>query len=137
MNTRLRLILLLSETVLLAFLVALSASCGGGGGGSASPSSVSSVQAVACTGTIAATVEAVGITSWNPALVAISVNDVVLWKNETGVTHTVTGTTVPANGNFDAALPDNASVCFKFTSAGTFNYRCSIHPVMTGSIVVN
>jgi len=95
------------------------------------------VVATACTGTESATVDAVGTTSFNPATVTITANQVVRWTNTSGVAHTVTSTTVPANGTFDAALANNSSVCLKFTSAGAFNYRCNIHPVMTGLVTVN
>jgi plastocyanin len=82
-------------------------------------------------------VDAVGTSSWNPAGVTINVNDIVQWNNVSGFAHTVTSTTVPTNGTFDVALANGASVCLKFTAAGTFNYQCSIHPVMMGSVTVN
>lgn len=130
----------LSKTLVTAsaLLVLLAACGGGGGGGGGGTPPVSSVIVTACTGTIDATVDAVGITNWNPGAVTIATNQVVRWNNTTsGVDHTVTSTTVPANGTFNVALPINGSVCLQFTVAGTFNYNCSIHPVMTGSVTVN
>jgi plastocyanin len=50
--------------------------------------------------------------------------------------HTVTSTTVPLNGTFDMQVNTGTSVCLKFTSAGTFNYHCTIHPIMTGTVIV-
>jgi plastocyanin len=118
-------------------VVVLLASCGGGDGGSTPPQATSTVLTTACIGTIAAIVDAVDSSSWNPGTDMINVNDVVQWNNLTGVAHTVTSTTVPANGTFNVALANNTSVCLKFTATGVFNYFCSIHPNMTGSITVN
>ena len=121
----------------------LLASCGGGGGGyggggGGTPPS-STVQIVSCpTVTADATVTAVGVNNFNPPAVTITVNQVVQWNNVTGNNHTVTSdNTVPANGTFDVALLNNTSVCLKFTAAGTFNYHCVPHPIMTGLVTVN
>ena len=75
-----------------------------------------------------------GTIAFSPDPVPISVNQVVQWNNATGTAHTVTSTTVPANGTFNASLNDGTSVCLKFTAAGAFNYFCSIHPAMTGVV---
>ena len=109
--------------------------CGGGGGGGGTPPA-SSVVATACTGTISATVDAVGTSSFSPTPVAIGVNEVVKWVNASGPDHTVTSTSVPTNGTFNAALNTGTSVCLKFTDIGVFNYKCSIHPNMTGVVNV-
>jgi plastocyanin len=80
----------------------------------------------ACTGTTAAIVNAVGQSNGNPADVTINVNDAVRWNNNaTGVDHTVTSMTVPANGTFNVAPPNNTSIRLTFTAAGTCNYRCT------------
>ncbi len=111
--------------------------CGGGGGGGGTPPAASSVVATACTGTISATVNAVGTSIFSSATVTITANQIVQWNNATGTDHTVTSTTVPANGTFNAPLNNGTSVCLKFTATGAFNYHCSIHPVMTGLVTVN
>jgi plastocyanin len=54
-------------------------------------------------------------------------------RNTDGVTHTFTAT----DGSFDTGdLPSGASKVVKLTTAGTFAYRCNIHPSMTGTVVV-
>lgn len=53
----------------------------------------------------------------------------------TGTTHTITSDT---QGLFDSgALAPGAVFEHTFTAAGTYHYHCSIHPTMTGIIVVN
>ena len=126
-------IALTRSTFLLLFLF-LFASCGGGGGGGTAPPST--VQGVAC-GTASATVSA-STTSFDPASVTISVNQIVQWTNNSLVNHTVTRTTQPAGASFDVALNNNTSVCLKFTEVGGYDYYCKNHgPTMDGSVTVN
>jgi plastocyanin len=84
-----------------------------------------------------ATIDAVPTTNFSPVSVTITANQIVQWNNAPGVAHTVTSTTVPANGTFNEALNNGTSACLKFTSAGAFNYRCNIHQAMTGLVTVN
>lgn len=116
--------------------------CGGGGGGgygggSTTPVTASTVEVVACsTATTPTTVSIVSQSvGFSPGSVTVPVNTVVKWTNNDTITHTVTSTTVPSNGVFDSGnLAPGASVCLKFTSAGSFNYHCSIHTSMTGLV---
>lgn len=61
----------------------------------------------------------------------------VTWVNEDTVDHTVTsGASGTPSGVFDEALVKEATVVIPFGDPGTFAYFCSIHPSMTGEIVV-
>jgi plastocyanin len=120
-------------------------SCGGGGvgasyGGSSStpPVVASTVELVPCPASGTTDVSIVSMTlGFSPASIAVTVNTVVKWTNADSILHTVTSTAVPLDGTFDAQVNPRASVCFKFTSAGTFNYHCSIHPTtMIGVVTV-
>ena len=116
--------------------------CGGGGGGGGygggGTTTASTVQVVACPGTTMVSI--VNLTSgFSPSSVTVPVNTIVQWtNNDSAMTHTVTSTTVPVNGAFDSgSLLPSATVCLKFTTAGTFNYHCSIHPTtMIGAVTV-
>jgi plastocyanin len=45
---------------------------------------------------------------------------------------------VTSAGLFDSGTINNgASFSFTFNNKGTFNYKCSIHPSMNGTIIVN
>jgi plastocyanin len=109
-------------------LALMLSSCGGGGvgasyGGSSSTPPVVSIVSMTL--------------GFSPASIAVTVNTVVKWTNADSILHTVTSTAVPLDGTFDAQVNPRASVCFKFTSAGTFNYHCSIHPTtMIGVVTV-
>ena len=68
-----------------------------------------------------------------PQTLTISVNSTVKWKNLDGITHTVTSDT----GAWDSGnIPSGSTFKFTFTATGTFNYHCTIHPMMTGTIIV-
>lgn len=126
------------------FVIALY-NCGGGGGGgygggsATPPMTTSTVQVVACpaSGTTDVSIVSMIAPGFNPSSLTVPVNTTVKWTNIDTILHTVTGTTVPANGAFDVQVNPGASVCLKFTSAGTFNYHCSIHPTtMIGLVTV-
>ena len=74
-----------------------------------------------------------GTDNSDPATVTIQVGDSVTWTNEDSVAHTATA----GDGSFDTgSIANGASDTVTFDSAGTFAYICSIHPQMTGSVVV-
>ncbi len=74
---------------------------------------------------------------FSPASISVPLNTTVKWTNTDSINHTVTGTTVPLYGDFNATVTPGISVCMKFTSAGAFNYHCSIHPTtMIGIVTV-
>jgi len=70
--------------------------------------------------------------SFNPSTLTIKPGDTVTWTNtSSGTTHTVTGT------GFDSGqLAPGSSFQHTFPTAGTFDFHCSIHPSMTGQIIV-
>jgi plastocyanin len=71
--------------------------------------------------------------AFNPATLTIPVGTKVTWTNKDAATHTVTSDT----GAFDSKdLPNGASFSFTFSQAGTFSYKCAIHPRMIASITV-
>lgn len=79
------------------------------------------------------TTDSQGVFTFKPKTLTITVGTVVIWKNLTTVTHTVTSDT----GKFDSGfISSGGTFRFKFTKAGTYGYHCSIHPFMTATIIV-
>jgi amicyanin len=79
---------------------------------------------------------AVNITNFafTPANLTVKVGDTVTWTNHDEEPHTV----VANDGSFHSpGLDANGTYSFTFTSPGSFDYICSIHPFMRGTVVVN
>jgi plastocyanin len=71
--------------------------------------------------------------SFAPQQLTVAVGTTVVWVNNDDVPHTVVGSHQEFRSK---ALDTNDQFSFTFTKAGTFNYFCSVHPMMTGKIVV-
>jgi len=59
----------------------------------------------------------------------------VTWRNEDDIPHTVTA----SNRLFKSKAldtDDSFSFSFTFSAPGTYEYFCSLHPRMTGAVVV-
>lgn len=84
----------------------------------------------------AATVDAVGATSWNPSPVTITAGESVQFRNTTNITHNITFETDSEGRPSDVANFSSGSRSIAFANAGTFDYHCGIHPVMQGKVVV-
>jgi plastocyanin len=59
----------------------------------------------------------------------------VKWGNADGITHTVTADGASPLFNSGNVGPGK-TFTFSFTAAGTYNFHCSIHPTMVGTIQV-
>ena len=65
--------------------------------------------------------------------VVMGVNNTVTWTNNDNAPHTVTAT----DGSFDSGnLNAGQSWTHTFTKPGTYTYRCTYHPWMTGTVIV-
>jgi plastocyanin len=67
-----------------------------------------------------------------PATLKVKVNTKVTWTNNDTTGHNVVGTTF----GHTKAIPFGKTFSYKFTTAGTYVYHCTIHSGMTGKIVV-
>ncbi|HLL27504.1 MAG TPA: cupredoxin family copper-binding protein [Xanthobacteraceae bacterium] len=68
-----------------------------------------------------------------PAELTVAVGTTVTWENHDDIPHSV----VEKNKLFRSrALDTNDAFSFTFTSAGTYDYFCGLHPHMVGKIIV-
>ena len=68
-----------------------------------------------------------------PATLTVPVGTTVTWTNHDEEPHTV----VAGDGSFHSpGLGTDATFSNTFATAGTFDYVCSIHPFMHGTVVV-
>jgi plastocyanin len=71
--------------------------------------------------------------TFGPSALTVAVGATVTWTNHDDIPHTVVST----DGAFKSkALDTDDKFSFTFTKAGSYSYFCSIHPKMTGKIVV-
>ena len=68
-----------------------------------------------------------------PPRLTVKAGTTVTWRNEDDIPHTVTSASQRFKSN---ALDTDDSFSFTFTEPGTYEYFCSLHPRMTGTIVV-
>jgi len=70
--------------------------------------------------------------AFSPAEVTVKVGDTVTWTNNDSVPHTVTG------ADFDSGqMAPGATYSHAFSKAGSFDYKCTIHPSMApGKVTV-
>jgi plastocyanin len=77
----------------------------------------------------------VKIDSFNfaPGTFTVAVGTTIMWTNHDDIPHTVVST----DGVFKSKVMDtDEKFSYTFTKTGTYPYFCSVHPKMTGTIVV-
>lgn len=70
---------------------------------------------------------------FTPESLTVNRGDVVVWVNKDPFPHTATAQA----GAFDSrSIPAGKSWRFTTTRSGTFSYLCTLHPTMTGVLIV-
>jgi plastocyanin len=91
---------------------------GGGGGGGGGAATEISMEGIA----------------FQPAEATVSAGDTVTWMNDDSVDHDVTADSFSSGDPGGMAPGDTFE--HTFDEAGTFDYVCTVHPGMEGSVVV-
>jgi amicyanin len=73
--------------------------------------------------------------SFGPAALTVSVGSTVTWTNRDDIPHTVVSADDPKVFK-SKVLDTDEKFSFTFTKPGTYAYFCSIHPKMTGKVIV-
>lgn len=73
--------------------------------------------------------------AFNPARISVKKGTTVTWTNRDSVAHNVNETDGKA-GPASSLLSTGDSYSFTYNQAGSFEYFCSIHPQMTGTVIV-
>lgn len=69
--------------------------------------------------------------SFNPSTLTVAPGTTVTWTNNGSTAHTITGP------DWDSGqVQPGSTFTHTFNTAGTFAYHCTIHPTMTGQIIV-
>jgi len=70
---------------------------------------------------------------FGPQTITVPVGTTVTWTNVDDIPHTAVST----DGVFKSKVMDtDEKFSFTFTKTGTYSYYCSVHPKMTGKVVV-
>ena len=81
-------------------------------------------------------VDAVGVTAWSPATITIRIGESVAFRNSSITIHNVQFTDEVAGRPADVANFGSGIRQVPFTVQGSYPYRCGIHPVMQGLVLV-
>ena len=74
----------------------------------------------------------IGNFTFGPQDLKVKAGSTVTWTNEDDIPHTVV-----SPNNFKSKVMDTeGTYSFTFTTPGTYKYFCSLHPHMTGTVVV-
>ena len=73
--------------------------------------------------------------SFGPAALTVPVGTTVTWTNRDDIPHTVVSGDDPKAFK-SKVLDTDEKFSFTFSKAGTYSYFCSIHPKMTGKVIV-
>jgi plastocyanin len=70
---------------------------------------------------------------FGPQAITVPVGTTVTWTNSDDIPHTAVST----DGVFKSKVMDtDEKFSYTFTKVGTYSYYCSVHPKMTGQVVV-
>lgn len=73
---------------------------------------------------------------FTPSQISVSKGATVTWTNNDNVAHTVVDDLSNVGGPASGTIEPGSSYSFTFTKTGSFQYHCSIHSSMRGTIVV-
>ena len=79
-----------------------------------------------------ATAVKIGNFTFGPQELKVKAGTTVTWTNDDDIPHTV----VSPNNFRSKVLDTEGAFSFTFTTPGAYKYFCSLHPHMTGTIVV-
>jgi plastocyanin len=74
--------------------------------------------------------------TFGPATLTVPVGTTVAWINKDDIPHTVVST-VDSKTLKSKVLDADEKFSFTFSKSGTYPYFCSIHPKMTGKVIVH
>ena len=120
---------ILTTTLFIVLTLVAVAACSGSGG-SAAPSAATSQAPAAPAG--GATAVSIKDFAFNPATTTVAAGSKVTWTNNDTTAHTVT-----FDDGDSGKLAPGATFDQTFTTAGTFDYHCTIHSQMKGTVTVS
>jgi plastocyanin len=75
--------------------------------------------------------------AFTPSSITVAAGTTITWTNKDGFAHTVTSDTGSSEVFNSGPISSNGIFTHTFSTAGTYNYHCSIHLSMTAKVIVN
>jgi amicyanin len=101
--------------------------------GMASPPASASATTADAPAPQGGTAVAISDFKFNPATLTVPVGTTVTWTNNDEEPHTIAA----KDGSFHSpGMDTHATYSYTFSTPGSYDYICSIHPFMTGTVVV-
>jgi plastocyanin len=72
--------------------------------------------------------------AWSPAEITAKVGDVITWTNGDSVGHRVA--TDDGSCRMASNIRGGGSRSLRFTTAGEYAFHCTVHPSMTGTLII-
>lgn len=119
--------------VLVALVLALlTAACGGDGSDAAADEGGGRTTSTGAPSAAKGPTVAAKSMAFKPAKLEVAVGETVTWRFDDGsIAHNVVG------DGLQSALERSGTYAHTFDEAGTYDYRCTIHPNMKGTVVVS
>ena len=112
--------------------------CGNGPpGGSGSGGNTCTAGTLVSSGAGQVKIDANDQLQFAPASGSAKVGQIIQWSNSGTVAHTITFDSSSASCLTDSQIAPGATWEVKFTVAGSYTYKCTIHPGMNGSLTVS
>jgi plastocyanin len=73
---------------------------------------------------------------FTPSQITVAKGGTVTWTNNDSIAHTVVDDLSNVGGPASGDIQPGSTYSFTFNKTGSFQYHCSIHPSMRGTIVV-
>ena len=77
------------------------------------------------------TIKATGNDTWSPGKISVAKGSKVVWKNSSDERHNLTA--YKGSWSKSSDLPEGSKTSFKFSKAGSYKFRCTLHSRMDGS----
>ena len=117
--------------ILIIAVAAAGAACSGSSSSPTTPTPTST--GASTTVSIPSGARSLTTTAFGANPLAVAVGTTVTWTNNDSIAHD----SVADGGMWSSGiLGPGQSFPFKFTTAGTFTYKCTIHPNMVGTVTV-
>jgi plastocyanin len=108
---------------------------GGGGGGAGGGGGGGNVGTKVSNPSGTPTFDETDSLKFQPASATVKVGDTVIWTNGSSVAHNVTFDNYSSISSDSMSNGDKYAV--KFTAAGTYQFHCTFHPGMDGTVTVS